>query len=133
MPLYLDTCIVIYLVEEYHVYCPVIETALADTTADFVSVRWWNWNASSCRPNTITHCGMMIAILEEHWQVFAMMSAAAFAATLLQLAHKVRLRAFRKHPRGPKKPSPKRHNSAQQPHVSTARLLRQQRAQSGTP
>lgn len=80
-----------------------------------------------------THRGMMIAIPEEYWQVFATMSAAVFAATLLQLAHKVRLRTFRKHPRGPKKPSPKRHSSAQQPHVSTARLLSQQRAQSGTP
>src|ERR671918_374926 len=80
-----------------------------------------------------THRGMMIAIPEEYWQVFATMSAVVFAATLLQLAHKVRLRTFRKHPRGPKKPSPKRHSSAQQPHVSTARLLSQQRAQSGTP
>lgn len=70
-----------------------------------------------------THRGMMIAIPEEYWQVFATMSAAVFAATLLQLAHKVRLRTFLKHPRGPKKPSPKRHSSAQQPHVSTARLL----------
>ena len=34
MLLYLDTCIVIYLVEEHQVYCPVIETVLADTTAD---------------------------------------------------------------------------------------------------
>jgi uncharacterized protein len=34
MLLYLDTCIVIYLVEEHHVYSPVIEAALADTTAD---------------------------------------------------------------------------------------------------
>ena len=34
MLLYLDTCIVIYLVEEHHVYSPAIETALADTTAD---------------------------------------------------------------------------------------------------
>jgi hypothetical protein len=80
-----------------------------------------------------THRGMMIAIPEEYWQVFATMSAVVFAATLLQLAHKVRLRTFRKHPRGPKKPSPKRHSSAQQPHVSTARLLSQQRVQSGTP
>ena len=80
-----------------------------------------------------TYRGMMIAIPEEHWQVFATMSAAVFVATLLHLARNVRLRAFRKHPRGPKKPSPKRHSNAQQPHVSTARLLRQQRAQSGTP
>ena len=80
-----------------------------------------------------THRGMMIAIPEEHGQVFAMMSAAVFAATLLQLAHKVRLRAFRKHPRGPKKPPPKRYSSAQQPHVSTARLLLARKAASNAP
>jgi hypothetical protein len=76
---------------------------------------------------------MMIAIPEEHWQVFAMMSAAVFAATLLQLAHKVRLRAFRKHPRGPKKPPSKRYSSAPQPHVSTARLLLARKAASNAP
>ena len=80
-----------------------------------------------------THRGMMIAIPEEHGQVFAMMSAAVFAATLLQLAHKVRLRAFRKHPRGPKKPPPKRYSSAQQLHVSTARLLLARKAASNAP
>jgi hypothetical protein len=64
-----------------------------------------------------TYRGLNIAIPEPHWQMFVSMSAAEFASILRQLASKVRLRAFRKHPRGPKKPPPKRYSSAQQPHV----------------
>lgn len=71
-----------------------------------------------------THRGMMIAIAAVHWQVFVTMSDAEFADTLQQLAQKVYLPAFRKHPRGPKKPPPKRQGSKKQPHVSTARLLK---------
>lgn len=70
-----------------------------------------------------THRGMMIAIAVSHWQIFVTMSDAEFVETLRQLAEKVYLPAFRKHPRGPKKPPPKRHGGKKQPHVSTARLL----------
>ena len=70
-----------------------------------------------------THRGMMIAIAAVHWQIFVTMSNAEFVDTLRQLAKNVYLPAFRKHPRGPKKPPPKRHGSKKQPHVSTARLL----------
>ncbi len=51
-----------------------------------------------------TYRGMMIAIPEPHWWVFVSMTAAEFASTLRHLASKVCLRAFRKHPRGQKKP-----------------------------
>ena len=71
-----------------------------------------------------THRGMMIAIPAAHWQVFCTMSHVAFVETLRHLAGKVYLPAFRKHPRGPKKPPPKRQGSKDQPHVSTARLLK---------
>lgn len=80
-----------------------------------------------------THKGMMIAIPEPEWQVFATMTTAELVATLLQLAQNVRLGAFRKHPRGPKKPPVKRQFNPQQPHVSTAKLLEQRKARSVTP
>ena len=70
-----------------------------------------------------THRGMMIAIAEEHWRIFMSMSTVVFVETLRRLAANVRLRAFRKHPRGLKKPPAKRRGCADQPHVSTARLL----------
>ena len=62
-----------------------------------------------------THRGMMIAIPAPHWQVFCAMSDACFVEALRQLAEKVYWPAFHKHPRGPKKPSPKRQASQQQP------------------
>ena len=52
--------------------------------------------------------GMMIAIPEKHWQIFGRMTPGEFADTLRVLASKVNLRRFKKHPRGPKKPQPKR-------------------------
>ena len=70
-----------------------------------------------------TYHGRMMAIPEVEWDVFYRMSASEMAATLLDLAKRVNLRAFRKSPRGPKKPRPKRDGNAQQGHVSTAKLL----------
>lgn len=80
-----------------------------------------------------THKGMMIAIPEPEWRVFITMTTAELVVTLLALAQQVRLRAFRKHPRGPKKPQPKRHADPQQPHVSTAKLLSNRKAKSVAP
>ena len=70
-----------------------------------------------------TYKGMMIAIPEPEWDVFYTMSTAELVATLLDLARRVRLEAFRKSPRGPKKPRPKRKGSSKRGHVSTAKLL----------
>jgi Transposase DDE domain len=70
-----------------------------------------------------TYKGMMIAIPEQEWGIFCTMSTAKMVATLLELAHKVRLRALRKSPRGPKKTQPKREGDPKCPHVSTAKLL----------
>jgi IS4 transposase len=67
--------------------------------------------------------GMMIAIPEKHWQIFARMKPREFADTLRILASKVNLRRFKKHPRGPKKPQPKRVYDKKHPHVSTFRLI----------
>ncbi len=70
-----------------------------------------------------TYHGMMIAIPEGEWDVFARMRTPEMAATWLDLAKRVHLRALRKSPRGPKKPRPKCDGNPKQGHVSTAKLL----------
>ena len=71
-----------------------------------------------------TYDGMTIAIPEDEWCVFQKMSTSRFIQTLQQLAGKVNLAKFRKHKRGPKKPRQERIRNPKQPHVSTARLLK---------
>ena len=71
-----------------------------------------------------TSRGMMIAIPEEEWVVFHDLGPVGLGRVLQDLARKVRLREYRKPPRGPKKPQPKRVIVGQQNHVSTAKLLR---------
>lgn len=72
-----------------------------------------------------TYRGMMIAIDYRHWVIFQQMTPIKLARVLKKLAAKVKLSAFRKHPRGPKKPQPKRISSKNTPHVSTAKILAQ--------
>jgi hypothetical protein len=67
--------------------------------------------------------GMMIAIPERSWRPFAMYSVKQLATLLRRLAENTRLERFRKHPRGPKKPKPRRTRFAKAKHISTARLL----------
>jgi IS4 transposase len=74
-----------------------------------------------------TNRGMMIAIPEDEWVVFQGMSPRELSPLLKQFAAAVRLSEFRKQPRGPKKPRPKRTSGAKARHVSTARLLMQRR------
>ena len=70
-----------------------------------------------------TYHGMMIAIPEAEWDVFARMSAPDLVATLRDLAQRVDLWAYRKSPRGPQRAGPTHDGSAKQGHVSTAKLL----------
>jgi IS4 transposase len=70
-----------------------------------------------------TYDGMMIAIPEEEWMVFARVTVKEFARILKKLAQAVRLEKLKKHPRGPKKPVVKKPKNNRKPHVSTARLL----------
>ena len=77
-----------------------------------------------------THRGMMIAIPEDEWVVFAGLTPSAMGQVLRDLAAKVRLPAFRKHRRGPKRPQPKRASGAKVSHVSTAKLLAERRRRS---
>ena len=73
-----------------------------------------------------TYRGMMIAVPTPYWTFFHTLAASEMAQVLLHLAEKVRMARFRRHPRGPKKPKPKKkYVSAAEAkaHVSTARLL----------
>jgi hypothetical protein len=70
-----------------------------------------------------TYRGMLIAISEDKWIIFQTMTPDKLASVLKKLAANVKLSQFRKHPRGPKKPQPKRKGSKKSPHVSTAQIL----------
>ena len=67
--------------------------------------------------------GMMIALPAAEWEHFRAMTTAQLAVALKALASKARLSAYQRHPRGPKKPRPKRIHYKDKPHVSTARLI----------
>jgi IS4 transposase len=67
--------------------------------------------------------GMMIVLPAEYWtQRFADQTPRQMAQFLRQAASHIRLAAFRKHPRGPKKPPPQM-NKKHRSHVSTAQIL----------
>ncbi len=75
-----------------------------------------------------TYRGMMIAIPPPAWQVFRQLTVPELAEVLIDLASKVPLAQFRKHPRGPKKPRPPRPFDPKHPHQATAKLLAARRA-----
>ena len=70
-----------------------------------------------------TYRGMMIAISEDEWKDLRKMTQRQFIALLKKLSKNVKLSQFLKHPRGPKKPTPKRKADPKRPHVSTAKLI----------
>jgi IS4 transposase len=70
-----------------------------------------------------TYRGMMIAIPAEHWRPLAGADAATLARLLLGLARKASLPRYRKSPRGPKKPEPRRRRFAKKKPIATSRLL----------
>ncbi len=66
--------------------------------------------------------GMHIAIEPPAWdRKYGPLSPTQFAEALKQIAGHAELRRYKKHPRGPKKPPPKR--TGPKTHVSTARLI----------
>lgn len=76
--------------------------------------------------------GMEVAVEPRAWDVFASMTAKQFADTLVDLARRMNLRRYRKHPRGPKKKRPPRTHGRTHKHVATAKLLAQrEKAASG--
>ena len=70
-----------------------------------------------------TYDGMMIAIPEEHWGIFRTCSVKQLAIILKRVAGHADLSRYRKHPRGPKKPPPKKTAYKNGGHVSTFKLL----------
>jgi hypothetical protein len=67
--------------------------------------------------------GMQIAIPPKHWRTFATQSDEDFATTLRQIASRMQLARYKKHPRGPKKKPPKKSKYKNGGHVSTAKLI----------
>lgn len=68
--------------------------------------------------------GILIAIPEDEWVVFAHARPSELAAILLDVASYVDLKKYKKNPRGPKKPPIQRTQFKGHPHVSTAKLLK---------
>jgi hypothetical protein len=70
-----------------------------------------------------TYKGMELALEENIWKPFQTMVPDEMARKLLKYSADVRLSAFKRTPRGPKKPVPPRTKHTDKPHVATARLL----------
>ena len=103
----------------------VIQAALRVTqgaeTAEAMSLYYFAEEMNS------VYQGMMIALPEGQWQSFQSYSTREMAGFLKDVASKVWLPRYARQPRGPKKPPPKRIKRKNQPHVSTARILKQRR------
>lgn len=69
------------------------------------------------------YLGMMIVVGNNDWIVFRDMPPNEPVRLLKNLARKAKLSKYQKHPRGPKKPQPKRIAMKTKPHVSTAKIL----------
>ena len=80
-----------------------------------------------------TYTGMMIAIPETEWGVFATMTTPELAETLVDLAQHVRLDAFRKSPTRVRKSRSTPKQSPKKGHVSTARLLKSHKGKASAP
>ena len=72
-----------------------------------------------------TYNGMLIAVPETDWLIFSQVSTPVFCQMLLHLAQQIDLRKFKKHKRGPKKKPKPKTKFVGKPHVSTAKLLAQ--------
>ena len=71
--------------------------------------------------------GMRIAIPEDEWAAFHDLPASEMGEVLRGLARRVSLSHYRKQPRGPKKPKPKKASGYEKKHLSTAKVLKDQR------
>jgi len=74
-----------------------------------------------------SHHGMEVVFEPHEWEPFQTMLPKAIGKFLLTCAANVDLSKYRRHPRGPKKPVPKRTRFVDKMHVSTARLLAKSR------
>ena len=73
------------------------------------------------------YAGMMVAIPEEHWQVFQQFSHKDMVCLLRKLAKGMNLERYGKQHRSPKKPTPKRTYDKDHPHVATSKLLEERK------
>jgi hypothetical protein len=73
------------------------------------------------------YAGMMVAIPEEHWEVFQRCSRKEMACLLRKLAKGMELARYRKQRRSPKKPAPERTYDKNHPHVATSQLLEERK------
>ncbi len=82
-----------------------------------------------------TYRGMMIAIPPKEWQVFNQMNLIDLTKVLQDLATLVNLAVFLSHPRSTKKTKNwvKKTRPTKKPHVSTAKILSQNKTQKQTP
>jgi hypothetical protein len=71
--------------------------------------------------------GLSVALPAAAWESFGRAPADEMADWLHRAAAGVELRRYRKHPRGPKKPPPKKAAYQNGGHTSTERLLRQRK------
>ena len=72
----------------------------------------------------MNHRGLLRAIPKDEWVEFQEMPAAELAELLVEWARTVPLSEYRKSPRGPKKPKPKKQSGAKISHVATAKILK---------
>jgi hypothetical protein len=77
-----------------------------------------------------TFRGMSIAVPAEEWTELTTWTVPTLARWLVALAKTVKLSRYRKSPRGPKKPRPRRTRFASKKHISTAKLLAAERGKS---
>ena len=82
-----------------------------------------------------TYRGMMIAISPQEWQVFNQINLINLTKILKHLATKVNLAIFLSHPRSTKKTKKwvKKTRPTKKPHISTAKILSQNKTQKLTP
>jgi hypothetical protein len=71
--------------------------------------------------------GMEITIDPAYWKQCAEMSLSEFVSWARSIAQHANLERYRKHPRGPKRPPPKRASGKRRSHVSTHRILENRR------
>jgi len=67
--------------------------------------------------------GLQIAVSDAAWKPFAQADTPDMARFLLELAGRANLTRYKKSPRGPKKPKPRRTRFTKEKHIATARLL----------
>jgi len=77
------------------------------------------------------YAGMMVAIPEEHWQVFQQCRRQDLVRLLRKLAEGMNLARYGKQRRSPKKPAPKRTYDKDRPHVATSKLLETRKQRKG--